>query len=300
MVQIPATLTLALIIAGAVISGCGSSQSARSNDIPTAKTVVPADSLDPELEALNPEFTITGQGGRRFTLNFRAGGGGAPNSPAMNALRRLSSVGFQIYAPDGRQVAALATQEINTSGTANAETGQASLTAFANIEWESPEPLIPGTFAIAVLRSDRGAFARRVELPGAVAQSPAEAAKSIDMQVEVENRVGGVEFVITARRIAPGPEQEYIPSGEKYRIEIRNDVGETIWSSSTGKFFTQALVPMSPGSVGDEVRYREFWDGRHELTRLPQPAGVFRLTATIPAVPRPYIIREEFTWSGSR
>lgn len=300
MVQIPATLALVFIFAGALISGCGSSQSARSNDIPTERTVVPADSLDPELEALNPDFTITRPGEGGFILNFRAGGGGVPGSPVMNALNRLSSVGFQIYAPDGRQLASVATQEINTSGIANAENGQASLTAFANIEWEPSEPLIPGTFAIAILRSDRGALARRVEFPSIPAQNAADAAASIDIRVEVQERVGGVEFVLIARRIAPGPEEEYISSGEKYRIEIQSDVGETIWSSSTGRFFTQALVPMKPGPVGDEARYREFWDGRNELTRLPVPPGVYRLTATIPAVPRPYIIREEFTWSGSR
>lgn len=294
--RIVAMITLA---AGTGMAGCRSSQSSENNDPPTARSVVPPDSVDPALALLDPEFTISSISEGRYALNFRAGAGGTGSSPSMAALHSLNSVSFQIYAPNGDQLASIATQDITTSGTANAETGSASLTAFGGVEWEPGTPLLPGTYAIAILRSNDGAFARRIDFPGAgSAMTPAQARASIDIAVETRSRGGGVEFLVTATRISPGPAEEYLPSGEKYRIEIRDDVGETIWSSSTGKVFTQALVPMDPGPVGDDVTYREFWDGRNELTRLPVPPGRYRLVITIPAHPTPYISRQEFTWSG--
>ncbi len=298
MTQLLSTVTMAAVVLGLGIGGCRSSQTYEGGEMASAASVIPPDSVDSELEKIDPQFTITRISERRYSLRFRGSGGGASQSASLNALHSLASLSFQIYAPNGRQLASIATQEINTSGTANTETEQTSLTAFGGVEWDSPEPLAPGTFAIAILRSDHGALARRVEFPGSDGASPAASAASVAMLLDVRSSGSGVEFTLTARRAAQGPADEYLPSGEKYRIELRNDVGETIWSSSTGKVFTMAIGPMAPGPVGSEVKYREFWNGRDEQTRMATPPGVYRIIATIPAKPTPYILREEFTWSG--
>lgn len=298
------SLSAAVMLAAAIGLGAGGCKSSQNSDmaeagaLPTAKMIVPPDSVDPALERIEPQFAVTHLADRRYSLSFRGGAGGRSNSEGMNALHSITSLSFQIYAPDGRQLGSVATQDITTSGVANSETNEASLTAFGGVEWESPGAISPGTYAIAVLRSDRGALARRVEFPGNGAQSPAAAEKSVDMKLDVRSTSGGVEFTLTARRVSPGPEEEYLPSGEKYRIELRSDVGETIWSSSHGKVFTMALGPMQPGEVGSEVTYREYWNGKDQLTRMAVPPGVYRIIATLPAQPTPYILREEFTWSG--
>lgn len=297
MIPLLGALACSIAIAAAM-GGCKSSlKTADTSEARGGKTVVTHDPVDTMLAQLDPEFTITHTHGRTYLLSFAVGAGGASGSPSVATVRRIVSFSVQIFAPDGKQLASLATQDINTSGMPNTETNQISLTAAGGVEWEATSDLAPGTYAVMSLQSDRGSVVRRLGFPGAELEAPS-ARKSIVMTLESEDRAGGVEFILTARRVAQGPDDEYLPSGEKFRIELRSSVNETIWSSSDGKMFTMAIGPVEPDEVGEEVVYRVLWDGRSDLTHSRATPGSYTIMATIPAKPTPYILREEFTWSG--
>src|SRR6476660_5293127 len=73
----------------------------------TSTTVGPTDNgsndpatglkIDPALDRLNPEFTITSDQGNSYTMGFVAGAGGSPESESMTALRSISAVEFRVY-----------------------------------------------------------------------------------------------------------------------------------------------------------------------------------------------------------
>jgi hypothetical protein len=294
-------ILICMLAATAMVSwlstGCkGSMQTADSTDARGAKGVATQDPVDSALERLDPRFTITQLDARRYSLNFTAGAGGAASSPAMIAIRSINSLAVQIYSGDGTQLASLATQDVNTSGTVNTAGGGASVMAYGGIEWVPEKPIQAGTYALMSIRSEKGAFSRRVDFPARpIAARPADI---LAMSIESSDRAGGVEFALEVRRLLPAPEGEYLATGETFRIELLNDVGETIWSSSRGKMFTQNIGSVEPSAVGATVTHRAPWDGRDYTTRGKAAPGVYRIVATIPARPTPYIIREEFTWSG--
>lgn len=121
----------------------------------------------------------------------------------------------------------------------------------------------------------------------------------LTITLDVRTRTVGLEFLIRVERVAEAPEGEYLPSGENIRIEIENELGEQFWSSTAGKMFTQAISPVQPIRVGEFADYREYWDGQNTITGGRLTQGRYRAIVTIPAKPKPYILREEFTWSGN-
>ena len=120
----------------------------------------------------------------------------------------------------------------------------------------------------------------------------------IALTLDVRSRIVGLEFLVRVERLANAPEGEYLPSGENIRIEIENELGEQFWSSSLGKMFTQAVAPVEPIRIGEFADYREYWDGQNTITGGRLPQGSYRVIVTIPAKPKPYILRENFTWGG--
>lgn len=131
------------------------------------------------------------------------------------------------------------------------------------------------------------------------AQTQKPTSNPLAITVDVRTRTVGLEFLVRVERLAEGPDGEYLPSGEKIRIEIENELGEEFWSSSAGRMFTQATGPVEPIRVGEFADYREYWDGRNNITGGRLTQGRYRVIVTIPAKPTPYIIREDFTWSGN-
>lgn len=131
------------------------------------------------------------------------------------------------------------------------------------------------------------------------AQAQKPASDPLAITLDVRTRTVGLEFLVRVERRAEAPEGEYLPSGENIRIEIENELGEEFWSSSAGKMFTQAISPVEPIRVGEFADYREYWDGRNTITGGRLTQGRYRVIVTIPAQPTPYIIREDFTWSGN-
>jgi hypothetical protein len=289
-------ILLPLCIALAACSSSKNSTSSQGGSTPSTKLAVPNDSLDATLDALNPEFTINPIGPGRYSLNLMVGAGGTPDSPPLGALRSIASVDFRVFAPDGRLLGSKSTSEVPTSGTMNRETGEASVIASTFVHWTADEPVAPGSYAVMTIHTRNGIVVRRqefaVEPPRKIGSQP------IAMSLDVENRGPGVEFLLTVERVAPAPEGEYLPSGEHYRIEIESSVGETLWSSSYGKVFIQSIGSVEPANVGEKVEYRVLWDGISTTWHKPLEPGTYRIIATIPAKPKPYVLREEFTWSG--
>lgn len=131
-----------------------------------------------------------------------------------------------------------------------------------------------------------------------ISQAEKPISNPLAITLDVRTRTVGLEFLVRVERVAEAPEGEYLPSGENIRIEIENELGEQFWSSSAGKMFTQAITPVQPIRVGEFADYREYWDGRNTITGGRLTQGRYRVILTIPAKPKPYILREEFTWSG--
>jgi hypothetical protein len=287
-------MTLA-ILAATLGTGCSGTT---SNSTRTAqsgeKVTVAADSLDPALEALDPIFTIVEAGGK-YSLSMQASAAGTTNSPRMSALRSIQSVTFQIRSSNGDLVDELTTEEVTTSGVRNTN-GESSLTGSAGVTWEGNPG--PGGHGTMIVRSAKGIAVRRAEFPASI-KSSVPPSRSVSMSLEVNDRGPGLEFVVRAKRIAPGVPDEYLPSSEQFRIDIQNDRGETIWSSNHGMGYATAIGKVEPDVVGEESVFSIYWDGRSSLTHTTLSPGRYRVVAQIPAKPQPYMLIEELNWSGN-
>ncbi len=298
-------ITFVLIVAAVALgAGCGSTK--KSAEVrpagKPAKVDVPADSLDPALDALDPDF-VAMQTGDSYYLGMVAAAGGDPDSPAMEALRSIRWVTFAIYSPDEKLLTSQSTNDIVMSGTPGNVRGRTepgvggSVTASAGFDWTPTGEVMPGTYVLMTVRSPSGIIMRRAPvLDGTAAKTPV---KPLRLTLESRKRGIGVEFVFGVERVGPAPPGEYIPSGEQYRIEITGHSGETVWESTRGKMNTQAIGSVRPAEVGRKVEYIEYWDGRSKTTRTRLEPGRYRIMAVVPAKPEPYVLREEFIWSGN-
>jgi len=280
-----------------VAASCKNTSSVTSDrEGKAAKVAVPDDSLDAALDALDPDLVVA-RNADGYYLGMVAGAGGTYDSPAMAALRSIGSAAFAVYSPDDELIESQSTDALVSSGLPGGNGADASLTMTAGITWEPRGSVAPGTYVVMTVRSPNGIVRRRMPIVEAPVDR-APASRSIVMSLDTRDRDGGVDFILTVERVAPPPPGEYLPSGERYRIDIYGRSGETVWSSSSGRMFTQAIASVLPKEVGERIEYREFWDGRNVLTHARLDPGTYRIVATIPAKPTPYILREEFTWSG--
>jgi hypothetical protein len=189
-------LAVVIVLAG-VIAGCSGSTNGTRTRQPGEK--VATDSIDPALEALDPAFHVI-PAGDRIALSMEVHASGASGSPRMQALRSIRSVTFRIYSPDGTLLDEMTTEEVTTSGVMNAETNESSITGSAGVTWEGAPAA--GSYAVMTVRSGKGSINRQAAMPAATAAGGP--GKSIEMGLEVNDRGHGVEFVLTARRVAPG------------------------------------------------------------------------------------------------
>jgi hypothetical protein len=175
-----------------------------------------------------------------------------------------------------------------------------SVTGTGGVVWKPASFPAPGTYALVTLHAEHGNLGRIVEVVagGSHQESQVEHGKTLRMRLEVNDFAGSVELVLHVERIAPAPAGEYLPTSEKYRIEIRDALNETIWSSSSGRVFAQSTGPVEPINVGDEAVYRVTWNGNNEIEHVPAAAGIYTVQVTIPAKPTPYILREELVRRG--
>lgn len=281
-----------------VAAGCTGTKNSSSGEGERAvKVAVPTDSLDEALDQIDPQFTISTNEPGDYYFAMLTGGGGKPEDTRMGTLRSIQTVTFEVFGPDGVLIGSRTTDDIVSSGVMNGETGEASLTLMANVEWSAPSEVAPGSYAVMTIRTSNGRIARRLPLP--ITQgAPPQSDKVLNMWLESRDMGMGVEFILHVERLAPAPDGEYLPSGEQFRIELESSVGETLWSSSHGMAFIQSIGEVEPTQVGQTVEYRAIFDGRSDMTKSKLAPGRYRIVATIPAKPQSYILREEFTWSG--
>jgi hypothetical protein len=292
---LPKIVALLMLV---VLAGCtGTKNSAGGDGTASGKISVSPDSLDRELERIDPQFTVSSNGPGSYSFMMVTGGGGRPEEKRMETLRGIQSVTFQVFSPDNRLIGTASTDDIVSRGVMNGQTGEASLTLTASVQWSAPSLVTPGSYVVMTVHTSKGMIARRQPLP-VEADGVRRVDKVLNMWLESHDIGPGVEFILHVERLAPAPDGEYLPSGEQYRIELENSVGETLWSSSHGMAFIQSIGEVEPAEVGKSIEYRAQFDGRSNLTKSKLAPGRYRIIATIPAKPQPYILREEFTWSG--
>lgn len=250
---------------------------------------------DPVLDKMKPEFIVNHLGGDKYYLGFNLGAGGLPGSPTLTALRGVTLATFVISAPDGAKLDSLATADIPSSGVANATNGEVSVTASGGVTWQAPRRIESGTTVELTLYGTNGTARRTATINSDI--TPKTPQPSVTLVIETQKVGKFTEFLVTARRVSAPPDGEYLPSGEKIRVELEDGAGQTVWSSSDGKMFTAVIGTVEPQTVGTEYKYRVLWDGRGSLTKQILPTGTYRVTATIPSKPKPYVVREEFSWS---
>jgi len=290
-------LPVAMMLAAcALAAGCASPLKLAGDGREAEKEAIGSDPVDVALQAQEPDFYVNYAGGTPgddYTIGFSVG-----SSPASQRIRSFEARIFNAY---GSRLAQITTDRIDASGTANGSTGTVSGMIYGSTAWSAD--VGAGTYAVLLLRTDSGVVARYVPFPGGeqAAAPTREAAlheRILAMVLTSERRGSGTEFRLSVRRIAAPPDGEYLPSGEKFRIDVIDGSGRTVWSSSNGRSFTQAIGSVDPAEVGAETEYRAMWDGRDDLAHGRAAPGTYRIVATIPAKPTPYILREEFTWSG--
>ncbi len=283
-----------MLAAWTIAAGCASPLKLAGDGRAVEKEAIGTDPVDVALQAEEPDFYVNytdGKPGDNYTLGFSVGGSAASH--------RIRSFEARIFSALGSRLAAITTDRIDASGITNASTGAVSGMMYGSMTWSAD--VGAGSYAVLLLRTDSGVVARYVPFPGgdqAAAPEAAPRGRILAMALTSDRRGTGVEFRLSVNRRAGAPEGEYLPSGEKFRIELIDDGGRTIWSSSRGRSFTQAIGSVDPAEVGGETEYRAVWDGRDDLAHGRAAPGTYRIVATIPAKPTPYILREEFTWSG--
>jgi hypothetical protein len=288
------SLTVSLALLALATAGCSSSRTAGEAGRTLDRAAVERQS-SPVLEILNPHFDVVPTPEGPYALIFSAGASGTSDSPSMRALRSIREVSFVVFDPDGRAIDSMRTTEIPTSGIQNSD-GGASLTATARVEWAPGTAPALGTRVLMRATADDGEILRLAEVPPPLANATVRRDR-LALSLETEQRgPSTLEFLFTVERTAPAAPEEYLPSGERFRIEIVSETGELQWSSSHGQMFTQAIGPVVPAEVGERAVYRATFDGMSDETHQRLAPGRYRVIATVPAKPRAYVLREELAW----
>ena len=287
-----------MLVALVAATGCGSSRGTTTTGGAGLDRVAIERQSSPVYESLHPTFDVFPNGDGTYSFIFSAGASGTSDAPTMRLLRGIVEVSFTVHDGSGAMIDSLGTTDIPTSGIAGAD-GAASLTATGRVAWRPRSALTPPMQVVMRASGAEGVIVRIAELPmtsrGEIAPSSAE---RLALTLTSEERAGRLDFVLEVERVGPGAPDEYMPSGEQFRIEIFGDAGERVWSSSAGQMFTQALGPVLPARVGERVSYRASFDGRNDVTHESLAPGRYSIVATIPAKPSPYVLREELTWAG--
>ncbi len=103
-----------------------------------------------------------------------------------------------------------------------------------------------------------------------------------------------VMFRCLARR-AFVPRGEYLPSSEVFRIRVRDEHGEIVWSSDTDMAFLALVSLVQPQTLGRLHIYEMPWNGRMLNGRRIKP-GTYRAEFIIPSRPLEYSTSRDFTW----
>lgn len=127
-------------------------------------------------------------------------------------------------------------------------------------------------------------------------QQAAATQEAMTLTPTVENRPDGVLFVLNATRNR-SVGKEWMPSSEKFRVQIVSAKGGEVWNSSNNMNYMTVVGDVKPSSAGATERYEMLWPG---ITNNKQAAAPGKYTAQliIPARPLPYTANVEFDWKG--
>jgi hypothetical protein len=92
-----------------------------------------------------------------------------------------------------------------------------------------------------------------------------------------------IVFVLDLVRLKPSDE-EYFPTSERLRIEIRNQLGKVIWNSDYDLNFLQVVGKVEPIEVGKLHRYIVPWNRRDNQGKLVE-AGKYNVAFILPFKP---------------
>ena len=283
-------LFLSILFFAFLLSSCGSSKSDGVGNSYLARIGVAATDLDRNIAALKPEFVVEFQEKGGLYLGMAAGGAGASSSQQIKTIGDIQSVSFIVFDEKGRLLDSMYTDVITRSGLAEPES--ASLVISAGVAWR-PKPPAPQEFHLIMLvRSHSSVWIRETvtsfDLPLYT--------ESILLDLKHTQKGKGLEFILSAERVAEPSGEEYLPSSEAFRITLFN--GPTrLWSSSEGMAFTQAIGPVEPQELGGKVEYRVLWNGT-DTNGQQAKRGALTVEALIPAKPAPYVLRKEIQWNA--
>ena len=267
-----------LLLIGLV--GCGGSKAVGNSYLKRiGKT--PFD-IDSSIHALRPEIVVEPTIGRELYLGVKIGSDG-------RSTVDISSASFITFDLDGDIIDSLFTDRVDKSGIA---TSPGSSMTRAGVNWTPPSGIDKEFRLVVILNAPERMWLREVlaTLPPPVDAEPIELTLTVD---EVDR---GLDFLLRAERVTETDGAEYLPSGERFRIEIF-DGPTRIWSSSDDQMFTQATTTVEPEEVGDVVTYRTSWQGMRS-DGIPVKSGAYTIVATIPAIPHAYTVRKEIRWTA--
>lgn len=282
--------SLVLVLPALASVSCGGSKSAGTGNSYLKRIGLEPTELDRSIASLNPDMVVEFQDKGNIYLGMTAGGSGTGSSPAMKAIADIRSVSFIIFDDKGTMLDSLYTDVITRSGIGEPESS--SLAVSAGVSWR-PRPPAPQQYhMIMLIRSVEGAWMREVRTSFDVPLYT----ESLLLDLKHSRKGAGLSFTLTAERVMEPETEEYLPSGETYRITVY-DGPTRLWSSSDGKMFTQAVSPVAPEELGEKVRYEAFWNGTGPAGQAAT-SGALTIEAMIPAKPTPYILREEIQWNA--
>jgi hypothetical protein len=110
----------------------------------------------------------------------------------------------------------------------------------------------------------------------------------MNLNCTIENlENGNIKFILNAKRIKL-VENEYLPSSENFVVEIYDNKGNQVWSSSHNKNFFMVITDVQPKNVGDSHIYIMEWNLRSNDNKNINK-GNYKVNFIIPAKPKSYI-----------
>lgn len=146
-------LSMGIIALTMLISACSDSSSPIS---PTVNTLGNVEG-DPGILASLQDPQVSVQVGEpgQVRLLFTAGASGTTESESMRAARIIESVEFEVRTETNALVDREMTTNVVTTGVIRPD-DQASLTVFADSDWDSVEPIQRGRYLIGIVRGRNG------------------------------------------------------------------------------------------------------------------------------------------------
>jgi hypothetical protein len=275
-------LLLSFVALAVLFNGCLSSDvGRRSGD---------AIAIDEELDRFAPRLVITPLEAGQWALELEIGSvNDAESGAIVRAAGRIAWVSFVVYRPPGRRLDSLGRREvaIDVAGVR----GRLSPIVYAGVKWVQPGLVEGDEYVMMTIRTDRGVVVRT----GALFTEWALGYDSTRLALRLTREDGSLGFI--ARRMKAPAADEFTVGAGLLRVSLRDSLGAIVWSASDSAA-SSIPRPLMPDRIGDSITARFAFEGRDGRTGRDLAPGRYRLTGEVAAMPRPYFIHEEISWSG--